>query len=517
MRVNKPVTTTEKRFPPEQKLISTTDAKGVIKHCNQAFIDISGFSKEELIGKPHNLVRHPDMTAEAFNVMWEHLKAGKPWMGLVKNRCKNGDFYWVNAYVTPITENGKIIGYESVRVCPKREDVERAQRVYERINRGKSAVPFRLPVPHWVMFGLSLVIAAYLMAIDMTQAAAILMAAGGALSLAVQQFVSQRALASVLGLVTKSFCHPVAVATYTDDPGPIGALKVAILSEFAHLETALTRIQDAAQSVAVEAQSAQELSHSSHDALMRQQGDTEQVAAAVHQMAATINEVSGHVQETASQADNANQVVHSGKNFALTARESIDQLNRTVDGIASSIGELAQQTHKIADAAGIIEQIAEQTNLLALNAAIEAARAGDHGRGFAVVADEVRQLAKRTQDSTGEIHDILSKLRKSVDGAVEIAGEGQSQAHDGLSNVYETEQILNQISEMMSNIANMSLQMATAVEEQAHVSDEIGRQVTSIADISAHSLKETEQSSSMMRKLRGVADEMKELVVGFRR
>ncbi|MBV1787544.1 methyl-accepting chemotaxis protein [Marinobacterium sp. D7] len=516
MRINKPVTAQERRFTPEQKLISTTDAKGMIVHCNQAFIEVSGFTKEELIGQPHNLVRHPDMPPAAFQIMWEHLKAGKPWMGLVKNRCKNGDYYWVNAYVTPITERGKIVGYESVRVCPQRADVERAQRVYDRLNRGKAALSFKLPLPHWWILGGTLLATLILALNQYYPAAVVLMALGAVTALGVQQFSIQRALSGTLALVANAFRHPVAVATYTDNRGAIGELKVAILSELAHLETALTRIEDAAHSVSIEAKSAQELSQSSHAALGRQQDDTEQVAAAVHQMTATINEVSGHVQETAHQAESANQVARSGNEFAQTARASIDQLRRTVDEIAQAISDLAQQTHLIANAAGIIEQIAEQTNLLALNAAIEAARAGEHGRGFAVVADEVRQLAQRTQNSTAEIHQILTALRGSVENSVRVAGEGQSRAQEGLSNVEETTQILTRISEMMANIANMSLQMATAVEKQAHVSEEIGRQITSIADISAHSLKETEESSNMMHKLRGVAGQMNELVVGFR-
>lgn len=129
MRKNLPVTDTERTFSPSQKLISSTDLKGKIKHCNQAFVDISGFCRDELIGQPHNIVRHPDMPQKAYEEMWACLKAGIPWMGLVKNRCKNGDFYWVSAYVTPVTENGEIVGYESVRSCPSRKDVARAEKL----------------------------------------------------------------------------------------------------------------------------------------------------------------------------------------------------------------------------------------------------------------------------------------------------------------------------------------------------------------------------------------------------
>lgn len=120
MRQNMPVTNQEKTFSKDEKLITTTDLKGKILHCNDAFVKISGFDKSELIGSPHNIVRHPDMPKEAFKIMWDTLKQGKAWMGLVKNRCKNGDFYWVDAYVTPVTEGGKVIGYESVRTVPNK-------------------------------------------------------------------------------------------------------------------------------------------------------------------------------------------------------------------------------------------------------------------------------------------------------------------------------------------------------------------------------------------------------------
>src|SRR5690606_13318968 len=115
-----------------------TDVQGNILECNDAFVEVSGFDKVELIGQPHNLVRHPDMPPEAFKVLWSYLKSGKPWMGLIKNRCKDGDYYWVDAYVTPITQGGKVVGYESVRSCPSRQNIARATKLYRDMNAGKS-------------------------------------------------------------------------------------------------------------------------------------------------------------------------------------------------------------------------------------------------------------------------------------------------------------------------------------------------------------------------------------------
>ncbi|NYS40634.1 PAS domain-containing protein, partial [Pseudomonas syringae pv. actinidiae] len=143
MRNNQPVTQRERTFPAEQRLISTTDTRGTITYCNDAFVDISGYSEAELLGAAHNTVRHPDVPPAVFEHMWTTLKTGQPWMGIVKNRCKNGDHYWVNAYVTPVLENRQVVGFESVRIKPTAEQIRRAETLYARINNGKSAVPGR--------------------------------------------------------------------------------------------------------------------------------------------------------------------------------------------------------------------------------------------------------------------------------------------------------------------------------------------------------------------------------------
>ncbi len=517
MKKNLPVTDNEKRFPEDKKLISTTDLQGNITHCNDIFIEVSGYTREELVGQPHNLVRHPDMPPAAFQVMWEHLKAGKPWMGLVKNRCKNGDYYWVNAYVTPITENGVTVGYESVRVCPSRADVTRAERVYAGINKGKVPSQYSsLPI-EWLMLASVLLASGWLFvggyelgALVLVALAAIACQAGGHLARLKRQ-------KGILELMPAAFCHPVAAATYTDDKGDLGALKVAILSEQAHLNTVLTRIEDAAQMVSKQAGSSLEVSERSCDAMRQQQHETDQVAAAMHEMTATIAEVSNHVQQTANKAEASNGTAIKGRQLAATTSDSIAQLGQTVNEIAESVTGLAAQTSQIAQAAEMIEQIADQTNLLALNAAIEAARAGEHGRGFAVVADEVRQLALRTQNSTKEIHDIVRDLTIRTEASVAIANEGQKEAETGLDQVNEAGELLNDISEMMSTIANMSIQMAAAIEEQAQVSEEINGQIVNISNLSTQSLSQAEASATTTRKLQSVAAEMHELVSGFKR
>ena len=137
MRVNQPVTRVERHLQEGAFIVSTTDLRGVITYVNEEFIRISGFTPDELIGQPHNLVRHPDMPPAAFEDLWRTVKTGQPWQGMVKNRCKNGDFYWVDASVTPIEEKGSIIGYVSIRSKPSPTQIAEAELMYTRARAGQ--------------------------------------------------------------------------------------------------------------------------------------------------------------------------------------------------------------------------------------------------------------------------------------------------------------------------------------------------------------------------------------------
>jgi methyl-accepting chemotaxis protein len=143
MRTNLPVTDREVHLSDEDVIVSSTDLKGNIVSCSPDFVRISGFSEAELLGQPQNLVRHPDMPAEAFASLWTTIAQGRTWMGLVKNRTKSGDFYWVKADVSPLIENGAVTGYRSVRTRPTRAEVDAAAKLYASIKGGGSKKAFQ--------------------------------------------------------------------------------------------------------------------------------------------------------------------------------------------------------------------------------------------------------------------------------------------------------------------------------------------------------------------------------------
>jgi aerotaxis receptor len=314
----------------------------------------------------------------------------------------------------------------------------------------------------------------------------------------------------------KTFTDDLAARSYTDDDLQLGRIKVAVKAQQAHLDAVLTRIEDSAGSVRAGAMQGLEITYEAQETLRKQQAETEQVAAAVHEMSQTIAEVSANVQQTAEKAESASEFADRGTAVVAQTRESIQNLKTTVHGISESVGELSAESGKIAGAAKIIEDIAEQTNLLALNAAIEAARAGEHGRGFAVVADEVRSLAKRTQDSTREIHGIIDMLLRRSSESVKVAEQGNNAADEGLERMLEAEETLNQITESVGTIADMAGQMAAAVEEQAQVSDQINEQVEHISVLASDNLDKGEQSTASVQKMEKIAGELHELVVRFK-
>jgi len=135
------VTQTERSYHPDERLISETDLKGVITTANASFCRVAGYAEEELVGKPHNIVRHPDMPREAFADLWRTVQAGERWVGVVKNRCSNGDFYWVKAFVSPVVQNGQTVRYRSVRKQPARDEIQAAETIYRSIRSGEKRAP----------------------------------------------------------------------------------------------------------------------------------------------------------------------------------------------------------------------------------------------------------------------------------------------------------------------------------------------------------------------------------------
>ncbi len=475
-------------FDETDHLISTTNPKGQITYANQKFCDVAGYSLDELVGHAHKIVRHPDMPKEAFNNLWSNIQSGEPWMGLVKNRCKNGSYYWVDAYVTPITHGTQTIEYQSVRTKPSRERVERAEEVYKALRAGnrpdllkKKSLPMR-----WKAV-LSAIVSflPFILSVFLTQS---IVAKGVLLLLAfVLLFLSFSLVFKPFeALVARSKSivnNPLTQGIYMGRVDEISQLELAFKMLRSELRAIIGRVDDSSKNLVQTADASQKNGRDTMLNLNEQQEQTSSIASAVHQMSTTANDMASNTSKAAEETRDAKERALQGSDVVAETIQSIHRMASELQRIRTDITELESHSNEIGVVLDVISGIADQTNLLALNAAIEAARAGEQGRGFSVVADEVRALAKRTQEATIEIQNTIQKLQGKTQDTVSALEKGHEMANQCVDNAENANSSILHVSQSVSDISDMNHEIAVAVEQQASVSSVINDNVRHISQL----------------------------------
>lgn len=458
MRNNLPVTQREYTFPEGATLMSSTDTDSYLTYANEAFIQVSGFTAEELMGQPHNLVRHPDMPKEAFADMWDTLKAGMSWTSLVKNRRKDGDHYWVRANATPVVRQGRVVGYMSVRTQPSRDEVQAAEQAYaafredragsRRFHRGLIAhggwaawrslgqtmsVSWRLRL---AVFGVVLLatLAGMLLGLDTRELALLggIMVAGSVAKcwLLEQQIV--RPLKAVLTQAQAVAAGQAGQNLHLDRVDEIGMLMRAVNQSGLNLRSLVDDVGGQVQGVR---KASEDFAAGNQELSQR----TEQAAVRLQQTAGSMGEMTAAVRANSETA-------RSAAALAGDAHEAATQGGQVVQHVVDTMQQISASSKRIADIISVIDGIAFQTNILALNAAVEAARAGEQGRGFAVVAGEVRSLAQRSASAAREIKQLIQDSVERVSQGAELVDDAGQSMSAIVAKVAEVNTLIDQIS-----------------------------------------------------------------------
>ena len=521
MKINTPVTNHEIKLLPGQQLISSTNLKGIITHCNADFVKISGFNEHELIGSSHNIVRHPDMPPAAFQELWDTLKVGKAWMGIVKNRAKNGDFYWVDAYVTPVFENGAIVGYESVRVTPQAQDVKRAEKLYQKLNENRRSLFDRfnfslgIKLSLWLSLILGIIFTILVQSGKLPWGIALL---SGLIAILISSTLIIAVLAplrEVSDAARKVFSSTVNSLVYCARADEIGAIRLGQLSQQARLRTVLGRITLSVDSLDSKVAQGRKVASEMTGAVDTQQQEITMLATAMEEMSASVADISRNASEVSENAGAARSLAQQGKKALDLALSSTQRVASEVEALTDLMLNLEKSSSSIDAVLVVIREIAEQTNLLALNAAIEAARAGEQGRGFAVVADEVRTLASRSHDSTAEIKKTIELLQSNAHDAAEAMRNSRLVAESSAEQSQKVGQQLDEIFNMVEHLDAMNLNIATVVQEQSTVTGEISQNVHRISDSAVVLKNESDETSDLSEDIHHMSRDLDNLIRRF--
>jgi aerotaxis receptor len=495
MRTNLPVTPTEYPFPKGQTLVTTTDTKGRILYCNPMFVEVSGFDREELLGQPHNIIRHPDMPEEAFRDMWKTISSGRPWSAPVKNRRKDGSYYWVMANATPLVEDGHITGYMSVRTEASKVQVAEAEALYTHMRQerergrlihcleegrvvrktlgGKFAQRLRLSlsiklllVLAVVLMGGQMLLRAVPQTMPMSGAAVVLIDI--ALVLIAWRYITTftvRPLPGLIAVAQRMAAGDLTQQIASTRNDEIGTLTRAMSQLNVNLRSIVRDAREQSASMMV---ATQEIAQGNKDLAQR----TEAQASNLEETAASMEQITSTVRQTAEISQQASTMSSDVSEMAAHSGQAVQALSVTM-------GEIQDSSKRIAEITQVIDSIAFQTNILALNAAVEAARAAEHGRGFAVVASEVRTLAQRTSAAAREIRGLIEDSSTRVAAghsgteaaklALEKAVQGVHKVHSMIGEISTatSEQLtgIAQINSAVNHLDSITQQNAALVEE----------------------------------------------------
>ncbi|MBK1687544.1 methyl-accepting chemotaxis protein [Rubrivivax gelatinosus] len=500
MKLNLPVTQVERRYADDLTLVSTTDPQGRITHCNAAFAELSGYTADELLGRAHNVVRHPDTPPEVFADMWATLGAGRPWSGVVKNRCRNGDHYWVVANVTPVLDAGRVAAYMSVRHRPTPGQVQAAEArfaAFARARDGGGAAPRPAPPGADAPRRLTLELAAGLLllvvlalaplGLGMAVHAALLLGVAAWLVLRFERRVARGLQAATDAAGRLAGCDLAMHCEHTRAE-PLSTLLHGIWLANLNMRAVVEDVRHEIRTIESGADGIAQGSLGLSRLAALQSDDVQVTAVAMEQITRSAEAVAA----TAREVDQA----------AAGARQTARRGGQSVAEMLTTMSAIERATRAAAETVELMEDIADQTELLAREASAAAARAGEEGIAYAVVASRIGALAHRSRSSAQQVSRLVSAC------AVQVA-EGSRRAGAALADVEAAV-------DAVGCVADRQREIATATDEQARGVAEATRAVARIDAAAGENAVLAGQSAAAGQALRERAATLARAVAVFR-
>ena len=524
MTENQKVTGSELQLNENDVILSTTGLDGDITHINEDFYRITGYSEEELLGKNQNAICHSDMPKLVLKDLWDTAQSGKSWIGPIKIRTKSDDFFWVDAYVTPIKQDGKIVEYQSVFTKLDKNTAERANAAYKTLRNGETLAALIKPVISlrnrlflsFCVALLPLIITSLFEIASFYSILATIAGLGIAWGLTgwlTKPLYRTRGLAASMVGNKK---YKLTKYIYSGNTDEFGTIELALKVGRSENRAIVSRVQDSADVLFNDAMHLVSNSEKSTKEISNLNGQTNMIAVAINELSATSKEVAKNAETATESTSQVREETRSSREIVNSTVNSINNLSKEVENAAGVIENLEKDSRLVSNVLDVIRDIAEQTNLLALNAAIEAARAGEHGRGFAVVADEVRKLATETQNSTGEISQIIENLQSMARNAVEVMQTGKKEAEQSVELAGKAYSSLDTIDGSIQIAADVVHQISVAAREQSTVVEEININITSIKDHADETLAVAKASESSSGVVSQQAMQMSKLAKHFK-